>query len=79
VLTVPNAALRFAPVSKEPKHKQAGSVEANAQQHVWLLRDEVPVEVEVVVGVSDGIVTEILSGDLELGSQVIIDAVEPAT
>ncbi len=78
VLTVPNAALRFAPVSKEPKQKQAGSV-VSAPQHVWLLRDEVPVAVEVVVGVSDGVVTEIISGDLELGSQVIVDAVEPAT
>src|SRR5690606_3527915 len=38
---------------------------------VWVLRDGEPVQVPVTIGASDGTHTEILSGELEQGDQVI--------
>jgi len=38
---------------------------------VWVLRDKMPVAVQVETGLSDGRNTEIVSGDLQVGTQVI--------
>jgi HlyD family secretion protein len=86
-LLVPNAALRFVPPSEDtggggslfgPPHMgpitsvdQEGAVRA-----VWVLRDTIPAEVKVTTGATDGSNTEILSGALSEGEQVIVDAVE---
>lgn len=40
---------------------------------VWVLRDGKPVRVAVAMGLGDGQVTEIVSGDLAEGDQVILD------
>lgn len=72
-LTVPNAALRFTPPSAQTPEKKAGTVEADKKQHVWVLQGKTPVAIDVVVGASDGIVTEVLGGDVKPGTQVIVD------
>jgi len=38
---------------------------------IWVLRDEHPAPVRVTTGVTDGTHTEIVSGDLKEGDQVI--------
>jgi HlyD family secretion protein len=77
-LTVPNAALGFAPQDRprqvvnldldEPPNRAAG---ANAS--VWTLdRTGAPTPVPIHTGMSDGTVTEIVSGDLRAGQKVIV-------
>ena len=43
----------------------------NGSQQVWVLRDNAPVAVAVKTGLSDGRHNEIVSGDLQVGAQVI--------
>lgn len=50
----------------------AGASTAGAKQ-VWVLRDGVAVAVPVTPGISDGHLTEIVSGDLQVGMQVITE------
>ncbi|MBR9844473.1 MAG: efflux RND transporter periplasmic adaptor subunit [Rhodobacteraceae bacterium] len=47
-----------------------------AGKSVWVLRDEGPAEVVVVTGDSDGSVTAILEGALEVGDMVITDRID---
>ena len=54
------------------KSAAAGASTAGAKQ-VWVLRDGSPVEVAVKPGISDGYMTEIIGGDLQVGMQVITD------
>ncbi|MCX5833331.1 MAG: efflux RND transporter periplasmic adaptor subunit [Deltaproteobacteria bacterium] len=68
VLRVPNAALRFRPAEKvkeAPDQKGPG---------VWVLEDKKPKRINVATGISDGSFTEILSGDLKEGDEVIIES-----
>jgi len=44
-----------------------------AARRIWVLRDGVAVAVPVTPGISDGRLTEILSGDLDVGMLVITD------
>lgn len=44
-----------------------------AQQRVWVLRAGTPLAVPVSVGASDGVYSEILTGDLEPGMEVLVD------
>lgn len=70
VLVVPNAALRFVPTGfdMEEVRKRLGS-----DRHVWIARAGQPVAVAVQTGVSDGRITEITSGDVNVGTQLIVD------
>ena len=47
-----------------------------AKATIWVLRDNRPQPVEVHTGISDGLRTEIVSGDLQEGDLIIIDAVK---
>jgi HlyD family secretion protein len=62
VLRVPNQALRYTPTG--------AARDGNATQ-VWVLRDGRPVAVHVAVGLDDDNYTEIISGELNAGDQVI--------
>jgi HlyD family secretion protein len=42
-------------------------------QQVWVLKDGQPVAVPVTIGVTDGIKTEILEGDIEPGMSLVVD------
>jgi len=47
----------------------------DAGQKVWILRDGQPTAVAVKTGASDGRFTELRSGDIQPGAQVIVDAI----
>lgn len=72
VLRVPNAALRFKPETA------AGKSESNQERRmkgtkVWILEKEKPRPVQVTTGISDGNYTEISSGKLAEGENIITD------
>ena len=73
VIRVPNQALRYA-----PKGSGRGSVRPavpsgspSNQERVWVLRDGTPAPLPVVTGIDDDSFTEIVSGDVKPGDQVI--------
>jgi len=93
-LLVPNAALRFTPpaaaverplwsrILPSPPRRPAGKVQTGGdrrQQRVWTLREGEPVAIPVKVGASDGRVTQIVSGELAPGIEVIIGTVGGGT
>lgn len=47
----------------------------NLQQHVWTLRDNQPIAINVTTGSTNGINTEIISGDLKADMPLIIDTI----
>ncbi|MDB5658975.1 MAG: efflux transporter periplasmic adaptor subunit [Cypionkella sp.] len=85
-LMVPNAALRYAPprAAEErgasgglvglimPRGGNRGTPALGSGKSIWLLRGQVPVEIAVEIGASDGRYT-VVSGDLAEGDAVIID------
>ena len=96
-LLVPNAALRFTPVSKEKtvsRRNQGGSLlsrlfprrphrngkrpamskKNDRRQQVWILRDGEPEAKTVTTGFTDGVMTQILSGDITPNTELVIDA-----
>jgi HlyD family secretion protein len=80
VLTVPNAALRFTPPSERPRQgfgPPQPTGPSAAGPRVWVQRGAAPEAISVKIGASDGRVTEILSGDLTEGTEVLVDVAEP--
>ena len=82
-LKVPNAALRFRPAGRDGKGASSAAVqgregrdgrEAGRGQAVWVLEGKKPKRVAVTAGISDGQFTEIVSGDLKEGQDVIVEA-----
>ncbi|HPF25260.1 MAG TPA: efflux RND transporter periplasmic adaptor subunit [Steroidobacteraceae bacterium] len=77
VLRVPNAALRFQPPAATPtagaaaRGASAPRGKREVERAVWVLRDKRPVRVPVETGISDGTMTEIKSGDLQEGDEVV--------
>jgi HlyD family secretion protein len=68
VLRIPNAALRFKPSKKitgMPEKKGAG---------VWILENNKPKRINVVTGISDGTFSELISGEIKEGQEVIIES-----
>ena len=47
----------------------------NKQQKVWRLNDDQAVAISITTGASDGINTEVLSGDIEPGMVLIVDTI----
>jgi HlyD family secretion protein len=88
-LTVPNAALRFAPPAKQtaeqtgflrtllpgrPSFRAASQRDdAGPKRKVWIVQNGEPAPVPVVVGVSDGQRTGIVKGDIREGQNLIVD------
>ncbi|MFZ5569837.1 MAG: efflux RND transporter periplasmic adaptor subunit [Thermodesulfobacteriota bacterium] len=54
---------------KQPDEKTADK----QQQHVWALRDGRLQAIPVKVGVTDGTRTEVLDGELQVGTQLVVD------
>jgi len=73
VLVVPNAALRFTPPVKPGGLSKAGVNFTDGKHRVWVLKGTVPTPIEVKTGATDGRHTEILSGDLQEGANVLTD------
>jgi HlyD family secretion protein len=88
-LLVPNAALRFTPpvsdttedqsfirriIPGPPRFRPASKREdTGSNRTVWVLRDDDPTPVEVVIGLSDGKRTEVRSGEIQVGEALIVD------
>lgn len=51
-----------------------GNGKSGANQTVWTLRDNIPSGVEITVGVTDGSMTEVVSGEVEPGLALIVDS-----
>jgi HlyD family secretion protein len=68
-LLVPNRALRFLP----PESVESGASADDAGPRVWVVRDGAAVAVPVETGLTNGEVTEVTSGDVASGTQLIID------
>jgi HlyD family secretion protein len=46
---------------------------ANGKHQVWVLKDGQPVAVPVTLGATDGIMTEVLAGDVQPGTALVVD------
>jgi len=60
------------PSSSSSKGGQHRGTDRN-QQRVWILQDGRPVPVPITVGATDGIMTEVVQGDVEPGAPLIVD------
>lgn len=69
VLRVPNAALRF----KMDDKTRISDKKASSITGVWILEQKKPRRVQVTTGISDGQYTEITSGDIKEGMDVIVE------
>jgi len=82
VLRVPNAAFRFRPPGARGADKArstAGSTEPSAEQRaLWKLSKAAPERIAVKTGLSDGVLTEIVSGQVQAGDRIAIDVVGAA-
>jgi HlyD family secretion protein len=73
VLRVPNAALRFKPATSATTPDQK-RVKGPKGPGVWILENNKPKNVKITTGISDGNYTEVTSGELAEGQQVITDS-----
>ncbi len=72
VIRLPNAALRYAP-SKPAQPQGGGKPVRGAGKAVWVLRDGKALRVPVTLGISDSRFTELLTGDVKEGDQLIVE------
>ncbi|HEY7804586.1 MAG TPA: efflux RND transporter periplasmic adaptor subunit [Orrella sp.] len=75
VLLVPNAALRYRP--SDSADDSTDEPLPSGQSRVWRLKGDQPEAVAVTVGISNGRLTEVLSGDLQVGDAVILGQETP--
>lgn len=77
VLRVPNAALRFRPRAPEGAPQRRGPrVEGDAETRtVYVLKGGAPSGVAIKTGVTDGSMTEVVSGELKPGDALVTEAV----
>ncbi len=86
-LLTPNAALLYTPPATTQssgllgifRPPNMGAVTTNevpsGSRTIWVMRDKVPTEVAIETGATDGQRTQILSGEVAEGDEVIVDAV----
>jgi HlyD family secretion protein len=88
-LKIPNAALRFKWTADQiPDRGKGGALaggpppvaggDGQKKQGVWILRDQKPRRVAIATGISDGNFTVVLSGNLQEGDAVILEALGSA-
>ncbi len=71
VLRITNAALRFR-LSEKPAGAGTSAAEKKGPS-VWILENSKPKRTSITPGVSDGSYTEVVSGDLKEGQQLIVE------
>jgi HlyD family secretion protein len=76
VIRITNAALRFRFSERPAGSKAGGGASEKKGPTVWVLEDGKPKRVSITPGISDGTYTEIVSGDLKEGRQVIVEALK---
>ena len=67
ILKVSNAALRFSPADKDKNMVQQKG------PGVWILKNKKPERIPVSLGISDGNFSEIVSGEIQEGQEVIVE------
>jgi len=60
------------PPAQQAKQKESSQ---SKEKQVWLLKDGQPQPVMITTGATDGLMTQVLEGDLEPGMQVITDSI----
>ncbi|MBZ0155515.1 MAG: efflux RND transporter periplasmic adaptor subunit [Alphaproteobacteria bacterium] len=71
IIRVPNAALRF----RLPEEGKKGAERQRERgKGVWVLENNKPKRVKVTTGISDGAYTELVSGDIGEGREVIVES-----
>ncbi len=80
-LFVPNGALRFTPsdAAASPNPSTMDLADGDLSGRVWVLDGGRPVPRDLVIGQSDGQLTEVISGDLQVGDEVITDVRIPGS
>lgn len=83
VLVVPNAALRFVPPTPPGTPPEKKTSVIDNKHRVYVLQGKTPVAIEVRVGATDGLVTEIVpvetsQGQIKPGTEVLTDVKEPS-
>jgi len=71
VLRIPKAALRFSP---GPPEKNRIARQQQKGPAVWILENNAPKRIPVTVGISDGNNSELVSGDVKEGQEVIVES-----
>ncbi|MDI6743916.1 MAG: efflux RND transporter periplasmic adaptor subunit [Thermodesulfovibrionales bacterium] len=71
ILRIPNAALRFSMPDRD-KDKSQKTQQKGAG--VWIIADGKPKRISVSIGVSDGSYTELQSGEIKEGQEVIVES-----
>lgn len=61
------------PSSSKSKNRQRHTAQKN-QQRVWAVQDGQPVAIPITVGGTDGIMTQVMQGDVGPGTPLIVDA-----
>lgn len=82
VLKVPNAALRFKPADQgsDSVATAPASAEEGASAEVWQLAGSgQPHAIPIRTGISDGVYTEVLAGEIAAGQEVIVGVAEPSS
>jgi len=70
VLRVPNTALRFRP----PSEKRDLTAKKDKGAGVWVLEDKKPKRIAITTGISDGTYSELLSGEISEGREIIVES-----
>ncbi|HEY1066425.1 MAG TPA: efflux RND transporter periplasmic adaptor subunit [Pirellulales bacterium] len=73
VLLVPNAALRFTPPEGFGGWKSVKEKAQERRSRVWTLKDGQPTPVLIETGATDGRFTQVVSGDVTVGTVVILE------
>ncbi len=61
-----------------PRHKskqKENTISSGNKQQVWVLKDGQPLAVPVTTGATDGVMTEILDGEIEPGMLLVVDVI----
>lgn len=70
VLKLPNAALRFRP--SDDRGKAASRYKGSG---VWIIENEQPNRINVTTGISNGNYTELVSGEIKEGQELIVESI----
>jgi len=74
VLRIPNAALRFKPAETTSKSEQTLNKQNIKGTKIWILEKGKPKPIHVTIGLSNGNYTEVTTGQLEAGQEIITDS-----
>ena len=73
-IKLPNAALRYSPEKTSGQEALPRTGKGNATR-VWILKSGKPVPVNVTLGLSDGVFTEVIAGDLSTEDEVVLEKI----